>query len=162
MPTMAVYSASKFALEGASESLYYELKPWNISVTLIEPGFIRSDSFQNVRYTTLSGSSMRDPSEAYFGHYRFMTTFIEKLMKRAPGNLNGIVKKIILSMEQKRPPLRIAATPDAFFFDLLRRLLPRGIYHWILYRSLPFPDCWGDEKRLRVRCKMERTSSEKS
>jgi short-subunit dehydrogenase len=156
MPTMAVYSASKFALEGASESLFYELKPWNIAVTLIEPGFIRSESFQNVRYTTLSGNSMRDPSEAYFGHYRFMTEFINKLMTRAPGNLDDIVKKIICVIKQKTPPLRVAATPDAVFFDLLRRVLPRRFYHWVLYRNLPFPDCWGDENRLRDRCKMQR------
>jgi short-subunit dehydrogenase len=110
MPTMAVYSASKFALEGASESLYYELKPWNILVTLIEPGFIRSDSFQNVRYTTLSGTSMRDPSEAYFGHYRFMTEFIKKLMMKAPGNLDDIVRKVVFVIRQKNPPLRVAAT----------------------------------------------------
>ena len=158
MPTMAVYSASKFALEGASESLYYELKPWNIAVTLIEPGFIRSDSFQNVRYTTMSGTAMRDPSEAYFGHYRFMTAFITKLMEKAPGNLNDIVRKVISVINQKNPPLRVAATPDAIFFDLLRRFLPRGFYHWILYRNLPFPDCWGDEERLRDRCKIKRLS----
>jgi short-subunit dehydrogenase len=158
MPTMAVYSASKFALEGASESLYYELKPWNILVTLIEPGFIRSDSFQNVRYTTLSGTSMRDPSEAYFGHYRFMTEFIKKLMMKAPGNLDDIVRKVVFVIRQKNPPLRVAATPDAVFFDLLRRFLPRKLYHWVLYRNLPFPDCWGDEDRLRDRCKIQRLS----
>lgn len=123
---------------------------------MIEPGFIRSESFQNVRYTTLSGTSMRDPSEAYFGHYRFMTAFIKKLMARAPGNPDNIVKKVVSIIKQKQPPLRVAATPDAVFFDLLRRFLPRRFYHWILYRNLPFPDCWGDENRLRDRCKMQR------
>lgn len=156
MPTMAVYSASKFALEGASEALYYELKPWNIAVTLVEPGFVRSQSFQNVRYTTLSGTSMRDPSEAYFGHYRFMTSFIEKIMSWAPGTTESIAKKIVKLIENKNPPLRLAATLDATFFDLLRRFLPRRFYHWFLYRSLPFPDCWGDEDRLRERCKIKR------
>ncbi len=158
MPTMSVYSASKFALEGASEALYYELKPWNVAVTLIEPGFIRSDSFQKVRYTTLSGHSMRDPSEAYFGHYYFMSTFIEKLMKKAPGNPDSIVRQIWKVMNKKNPPLRLPVTLDAVFFDILRRFLPRSFYHWILYKNLPYPDCWGDEDRLRARCKIKRIS----
>jgi short-subunit dehydrogenase len=37
MPTMAVYSASKFALEGATEALFYEVRPWNIHVSLVQP-----------------------------------------------------------------------------------------------------------------------------
>jgi hypothetical protein len=48
MPTMGAYSASKFALEGASEALWYEVRPWNIKVTLVQPGFVRSDSFERV------------------------------------------------------------------------------------------------------------------
>lgn len=44
MPTMGAYSASKFALEGASESMWYEMRPWNVHVTLVQPGLIRSDS----------------------------------------------------------------------------------------------------------------------
>lgn len=156
MPTMSVYSASKFALEGASESLYYEVKPWNVNVTLIEPGFINSDSFQNVKYTTLSGASMRTPDEAYYGHYRFMGSFIEKVMRRAPSDVNDVAKKIARVIEQKNPPLRVPATLDAYLFDYLRRFLPRSFYHWMLYRGLPYPDCWGDADRLAMRCEMER------
>lgn len=156
MPTMSVYSASKFALEGASESLYYEVKPWNISVTLVEPGFINSNSFDKTRYTTLSGRSMRDPSEAYYGHYRFMTQFIAKLMSYSPTKPDDIAKQIMKVIQKKNPPLRVPATWDALIFDWLRRALPRSLYHWALYRNLPFPDCWGDVQRLRVRCHLER------
>lgn len=156
MPTMSVYSASKFALEGASEALYYELKPWDISVTLVEPGFIKSDSFKKVRYTTLSGNSMRDPSEAYYGHYRFMTEFIEKVMRLSFATPDGIARKIEKIITMKNPPLRVPATPDAYLFDLLRRLTPRRFYHWMLYRNLPYPDCWGDVDRLRARCNLQR------
>ena len=52
MPTMAAYSASKFALEGAHEALWYEVRPWGIRVSLVQPGFVHSDGFQKVRYTT--------------------------------------------------------------------------------------------------------------
>ena len=69
MPTMAIYSASKFALEGASESLWYEVKPWNISVTLVQPGFINSDSFENVKLTRESEKSQREGEILLNGNY---------------------------------------------------------------------------------------------
>jgi len=51
MPTMASYSASKHALKGASEALWYEMKPYGINVSLIQPGFIKSNSFHNVYFS---------------------------------------------------------------------------------------------------------------
>ncbi len=143
MPTMSIYSASKFALEGATESLWYEVRPWNIKVTLLEPGFIRSKSFEGTRYTSLSATSVELEGDAYHAHYVNMTTFIATWMKRARATPDKIAKKIIKTMTRRWPPLRVAATIDAHAFSLIRRFAPRRIYHWILYRSLPGVKTWG-------------------
>ena len=78
MPTMAAYSASKFALEGASEALWYEMRPWQVRVTLIEPGFINSTAFQKVYRTPGTG----DLGSPYAPHYRHMARLVDWLMTR--------------------------------------------------------------------------------
>jgi NAD(P)-dependent dehydrogenase (short-subunit alcohol dehydrogenase family) len=45
MPLVAVYAASKFAVEGFTESMSYELEPFNITVRLVEPGYGPSTNF---------------------------------------------------------------------------------------------------------------------
>lgn len=49
IPYQAFYAASKFALEGYAESLAYEVAPFNIHVTLIEPGNFKTEFTQNRR-----------------------------------------------------------------------------------------------------------------
>ncbi|PKN57944.1 MAG: 3-oxoacyl-ACP reductase [Deltaproteobacteria bacterium HGW-Deltaproteobacteria-14] len=142
MPTMAVYSASKFALEGATEALWYEVRPWNIHVTLIQPGFIHSESFQNVRFTAESRRASEDATLAYAPHYQHMGTFIARMMGRVPATPETVARKVVRTMERRRPPLRVAATVDARLFALMRRLLPRRLYHWLLYRNLPHIKEW--------------------
>ena len=146
MPTMAIYSASKFALEGATEALWYEVRPWGIHVTLIEPGFIRSPSFENTRYTTDSRRSFEDDDAAYHAHYEHMAPFIERIMNFAKSTPCTVARRIVKTMRRRSPPLRVAATIDAHLFALLRRLLPRGLYHSVLYRTLPHIKTWGGRK----------------
>jgi short-subunit dehydrogenase len=143
MPTMALYSASKFALEGATESLWYEVKPWNIKVTLVEPGFIHSKSFQNTVYTAESRKAAQDPANPYYQHYFQMAGFITRLMGASFATPVKVARKVRRTMEQKSPPLRVPATFDATFFALLRRVLPRNLYHWMLLRGLPHVKFWG-------------------
>ena len=145
MPTMAVYSASKFALEGASEALWYEVRPWNVRVSLIQPGFIRSDGFEKVRFTPLSRASQGDSPDPYSNHYRFMERFIASLMGRALATPDSVARTVLRQMSRRRPPLRVPATLDARLFSMLRRLLPRRLYHWVLYRSLPGIGRWGSD-----------------
>ena len=143
MPTMAVYSASKFALEGGCEALWYEVRPWGIKVSLIEPGFIHSESFQNVRHTSLSAASVADDHEAYHAHYEHMAPFIARMMRWSRATPDSVARVIVRTMRRSSPPLRVLATGDAWVFAMLRRWLPRRLYHWLLYRSLPRVDTWG-------------------
>jgi NAD(P)-dependent dehydrogenase (short-subunit alcohol dehydrogenase family) len=143
MPTMSVYSASKFALEGASEALFYEVRPWNISVTLVQPGFINSDGFEQVRYTGQSQTAQGIERSPYHAHYAFMSGFIGRMMRLSPATPESVARKVLGVIERARPPLRLPATLDASLFALLRRLLPRPVYHWVLYRMLPGVRYWG-------------------
>lgn len=147
MPTMGVYSASKHALEGSTESLWYEVKPWNIKVTLIAPGFINSDGFEKVRKTPLGQKASSDSETAYYSHYHFMENFIGKVMRLTPANATSVAKKVMKVIESKNPPLRVLGTWDAIFFSLLRRFLPQRIYHALLFYSLPGIKQWGKDSK---------------
>ena len=143
MPTMSAYSASKFALEGASESLWYEVRPFGIHVTLVRPGFINSNAFRKVKYG--DGTDPRNTTGVYYHHYHHMSGFIEKLMTRTPCTPESAARMIYKVSQMRHPPLRVAGTPDARFFSVLRRILPRRFYHWLLYRSLPGIKTWGKD-----------------
>lgn len=132
MPTMGSYSASKFALEGASESLWYELRAWNIFVTLIQPGFINSDSFRNVYRSKHSKEN-----SIYTLLYEAMGSFVEKLMVNAFTTPSDIADAVLNTITSDSPPLRVIPSLDSKFFFFLRRSLPRRFYHWLLYRNLP-------------------------
>ena len=142
MPTMGSYSASKFALEGATEALWYEARPWNIKVSLVQPGYINSNSFRRVYSSqkALLATKQADPYSAYYSH---MGNFIESLMRRSFSTSESLARIILRTMEQEHPKLRVAGTLDARFFALLRRLLPRRVYHWVLYKNLPGIGEWG-------------------
>lgn len=67
-PFMSAYHASKFAVEGLSESLRFELKPHGIRVKLVEPGFFKTDFFaRSLQWTE---------HEAYEPQYGRMRRFI--------------------------------------------------------------------------------------
>ena len=143
MPTMSIYSASKFALEGASESLWYEMRPFNVRVSIVRPGFINSDGFRKVRFTEQGQKALTDPADPYHAHYANMDELIEGLMTLTFYTPQDVAETIQDVIEQKNPPLWVAGTLDAYLFNTLRRLLPSGLYHRLLYAGLPRIWRWG-------------------
>ena len=123
MPFRGAYNASKFAIEGLSDTLRLELRGTNIHVCLIEPGPITSRFRENAlralqRHIDIENSIHRDA-------YRAVLQRLEKKGPAAPFTLppDAVVAKLIHALESPRPRARYAVTVPTVAFALLKRLL---------------------------------------
>lgn len=148
MPTMGSYSASKYALEGLSEALWYEVKPLGINVSLIQPGFVRSQSFLKVHNSKQSEFSS-ETEALYSDYYQHMTPFIERLMGLSLTTPESVAKRILKVIRTENPPLWIPATVDAMVFYYLRRFVPRRFLLPLLFRTLPGARKWASKHTHR-------------
>jgi NAD(P)-dependent dehydrogenase (short-subunit alcohol dehydrogenase family) len=146
MPTMGSYSASKHALEGATEALWYESRPFGINVNLVQLGFIHSDSFKRVVLSRKAEMSRRleGPHSEY---YRSMTPMIEKLMRLSPSSSTKVANRIVSLIEQPTSKLRLPLTPDAIIFGIVKKIIPSFIFNRFLYLLLPGSLRWGGQWR---------------
>ena len=103
IPTMGIYNGSKFALEGISESLASELKPFGIKVTIIEPGGFATD------FSSRSIAKAQIMPEYQLLHdemEKYRTNFIL-------GDTPTGVKVILKTVEMDEPPLRLVLGPNS-------------------------------------------------
>lgn len=104
-----VYAAAKFALEGMSEALEQEVKPFGISVTIVEPGRFRTDF--------LSGQSILKAQRQITDYDDTIVGLMRKHVAGGHGNQPGDPLKaigVILDvMASDAPPLRLPLGPDA-------------------------------------------------
>jgi len=136
MPAMGMYSATTFATEGLTESLWYECRPYGIHVTLIEPGFTLTGGLRHVSFSEAALHKMKARGEEG-AVYEAFEKFVRTLYRRFGTRKSVVVRTALKALRAPRPKLRYPATADAWFFFWLRRLLPRRLYHLILFRGLP-------------------------
>jgi NAD(P)-dependent dehydrogenase (short-subunit alcohol dehydrogenase family) len=130
IPFQAFYSASKFALEGYAESLAYEVAPFNVHVTLVEPGNFKTDFTAARRKVDVTGD---DP-------YRAACEKAIAVMERDeskganPADVAKVVEKILKSTN---PPRRVSVGKfDERMGIMGKRLLPFRIFEKAAKSSL--------------------------
>jgi NAD(P)-dependent dehydrogenase (short-subunit alcohol dehydrogenase family) len=131
IPFSGPYTASKFALEGLTETLRYELAPWNIKVVLIEPGFIATNFQQNAQLAQAAQS--QDSPYALFKQASERRVQ-RNIYRAAPPE--RVAEVIYRAITHPRPKLRYAVGRDARLVLPLRRFLPEGLFERILKRQL--------------------------
>jgi NAD(P)-dependent dehydrogenase (short-subunit alcohol dehydrogenase family) len=103
-----IYSASKFALEGASEALAQEVKPLGIKVTIVEPGAFR---------TAFRTNASSKPPAHLIADYAETSGKTRELLQAMDGKQPGDPVKAVAAMiqvvESDDPPLRLALGEDA-------------------------------------------------
>lgn len=102
-----VYCATKYAVEGISEALYFEMKPFGVRVTAVKPGGFRTNFFGSLRmtknllppYAELHAAT-EEANKAYVGHQ--------------PGNPEKAAELLVKVFEADEPPLHLFLGRDGY------------------------------------------------
>jgi NAD(P)-dependent dehydrogenase (short-subunit alcohol dehydrogenase family) len=122
-PFVGVYATSKFALEGLSEALRDEVRPFGVDVSLVEPAFVK---------THIVSQGPTNPIAAYTpGRQAAMDVLITSVES---GMEPGAVAQVILRAATSKPRLRYLVGRDARVLMLLKRLLPEPLFERVRRR----------------------------
>lgn len=135
---VAAYSASKFAVEGISEVLSFELASFGIKVVIIEPGFFP---------TPMAGPGKRrltpqaaDPASPYHERCAAIDGFMQHAVDHGGPDPRAVARTIARAATEPRPRLRYPVGADAQLVFLLKRLLPERAFEaameWIFRSSI--------------------------
>jgi NAD(P)-dependent dehydrogenase (short-subunit alcohol dehydrogenase family) len=107
-PVTPAYISSKFALEGLSESMRYELSPFGIKTIIIEPGVIKTNLFSSLKQSTKPDSVYKDITEKVM---KGLTMMAE--MGTPP---QEVARTIIKAVNTENPLPRYPVGNDAIMF----------------------------------------------
>ena len=128
--SISSYSASKFALEGWSESLRLEVNTLGIKVVLVEPGSFQTDIWTR---NVLIGQKSVDGTSPNRARGEKMREAVQKMRKRDPIE---VARAIVRIAQDPDPRLRYLVGPDAHIQLWLKRILPWKWHEKLLARLL--------------------------
>jgi NAD(P)-dependent dehydrogenase (short-subunit alcohol dehydrogenase family) len=102
-----VYCSTKFAVEGLSEALHAELTPLGIHVTVIEPGYFRTDFLDS---SSLSVSGNRIPD--YDGTAGTVREHASAMNHNQPGDPEKFARQVVAFADVTEPPVRMPFGSD--------------------------------------------------
>ena len=129
LPYQGLYSATKFAVEGMSEALRMEVRPFGIRVTMIEPGDFRTGFTANRRYVAAKGDN-----SAYQGSFERTIKVAEK-DEQTGSSPEQIAQLLVRILRNPSPKVRYSvggmSQRGAAF---LKRILPSRFFEWALMK----------------------------
>lgn len=136
MPWRGAYNATKFAIEGLSDTLRIELRGTGINVVLIEPGPIRTKIRENSiphfeRWIDWKASLRKD---------EYQTDLLDKLYNgydNTPFELDAeaVAEKLWIALEDDTPRARYMVTTPTYLMAIFKRLLPTPLLDRILSKG---------------------------
>jgi NAD(P)-dependent dehydrogenase (short-subunit alcohol dehydrogenase family) len=123
LPFQAFYSASKFALEGLAEAMAYEVRPFGISVTLIQPGNFATDFTASRRMA--KGADADGAYQAALARAIDVMAH-DEINGAAPERVAAVVQRVL---ESRRPPRRLSVGKAGERVGLVaKRVLPFRVF----------------------------------
>jgi NAD(P)-dependent dehydrogenase (short-subunit alcohol dehydrogenase family) len=130
-PVLSSYSASKFALEGWSESLRIEVKPLGINVAIIEPGSFDTDIWETNAH--VAKRAFEEDSPNHERSLRFRDYVRKNVKKRDATAVAQLITSVALD---PKPRLRYVIGRDAKIMTWVSRLVPWSRYERAIAKTL--------------------------
>ena len=115
-PVSPAYISSKFALEGLSESLRFELMPFGVNVIIIEPGVIKTNFFNSMKMAEKSNKN---------SEYNEITEKVisgVKMMAEMGTHPNEVANTVVKALKEEKPLPRYVVGNDAMMFLEARKM----------------------------------------
>jgi NAD(P)-dependent dehydrogenase (short-subunit alcohol dehydrogenase family) len=107
-PAGSAYVSTKFAVEGLSESMAYELEPFGIKIIIVEPGVIKT----NISNGMVIAKKSQNPNSPYSQIMQKMSTSFEHMLENA-SSPDVVAKVVLKAVAAENPSLRYLAGKDA-------------------------------------------------
>lgn len=131
-PLYSVYNSTKWAVEGFTEALQYELKGLNIRVKIIEPGFIRTDFYER----SLDPVDTAAYAGEYSGILKRARNYQGEEFLRTAAEPASVARVIYRAATDGSRRVRYIAGRDAWQVAFLRRVLPESWFYWVLEKAV--------------------------
>lgn len=132
-PGVGVYAASKFALEGMSESWRHELALWGIQLALVEPAQFRTDIFGKNRWIARRAAAPDAPWRPYAEH---LDRVVTDMVSRQAGDPIEVGRLVADLLETQHLTLRYPVGPNAGVRQFLAGLAPQWLVDRVIGRFL--------------------------
>ena len=135
-PWRSAYNASKFAIEGLTDTLRLEMRGTGIHIVLIEPGPVTSEIRQNAVLAFEKWIDWENSVRA--DEYR--STLIKRLYEKRGKDrfelpASAVTQKLINALERPKPKPRYFVTTPTYIMSGLKRILPTKALDWILAKG---------------------------
>jgi NAD(P)-dependent dehydrogenase (short-subunit alcohol dehydrogenase family) len=131
LPVLSAYHSTKFALEGLSESISYEVEPFGIRVVIIEPGVIRT----NIMNSSISTTKASDPKSPYIKLMQKVESRFRSNMENASSPPEAVAKVILQAVTSENPELRYTVGNDAATLIQARTNMPDKEFQKIIMQN---------------------------
>ena len=130
------YNASKFAMEGYSDTLRLELVGRGIKVILIEPGPITTNIRQNAQAHFEKWIDWKNSPRRKIYENVMIPRLYDESGKLDPGELppSAVTKKLIHALESPRPRPRYYVTTPTYLMGIIKRICSTRMSDWIISR----------------------------
>jgi NAD(P)-dependent dehydrogenase (short-subunit alcohol dehydrogenase family) len=129
LPIISAYVGAKFAIEGLSESMAYELEPFGIKMVLVEPGFIKTDIGDN----RVTAKKSQDANSPYSELMQQMVSYIGHVPRSPP---DVVAKALLKAVTSENPSLRYLAGKDAEGWIEEKRSMSDEEFHKMMKQNI--------------------------